>query len=247
MKTTGNTILITGATSGIGLGLALRFHSAGNTVIVAGRREELLAEIVAAHPGIESLVLDVTDSASIDAAFTSVTAAHPELNVLINMAGIMLPENLLDPAFLEVSERTVATNLTAPIRMIAAFAPFLTTQRDAVIMNVSSGLAFVPLPFTPTYSATKAAIHSFTESLRVQLATTSVRVLELIPPAVQTTLMGQQDDERAMPLEAYLGEVMQILETQPDVQQVMVENVKFLRNAEADGTYTKVLGMLSAH
>jgi uncharacterized oxidoreductase len=247
MKTTGNTILITGATSGLGLGLARRFHAAGNTVIVAGRREDLLAAIVAQHPEIESLVLDVTDQASIDAAFTAVSTAHPDLNVLVNMAGIMLPENLLDPTFLEVSRQTIATNLTAPISMIAAFAPLLTTQPDAVIMNVSSGLAFVPLPLTPTYNATKAAIHSFTESLRVQLAGTSVSVLELIPPAVQTTLMGQQDDERAMPLEAFLDEVMQILETRPDIEQVAVENVKFLRDAEANGTYTTVLGMLSAH
>ncbi len=197
MKTTGNTILITGGTSGIGLGLAERFHQGGNTVIVAGRRKDLLDQIAAGHDGIETLILDVTDPASIADAVDTVTAARPELNVLINNAGIMLPENLLDPASAAVAEATVATNLLGPIRMTAVFLPFLAAKPDAAIMNVSSGLAFVPLPFTPTYNATKAAVHSFTESLRVQLAGTPVQVLELVPPAVRTTLMGQRAGDAA--------------------------------------------------
>jgi short-subunit dehydrogenase involved in D-alanine esterification of teichoic acids len=153
MKTTQNTMLITGGTSGLGLGLAQRFHAAGNTVIVAGRRADLLDEIVSAHPGMESLVLDVSDPDSIAAAYATATAAHPDLNVLINMAGIMLPENLLDGSALATAEDTIATNLLGPIRMLNAFLPFLVTKDDAVIMNVSSGLAFVPLPFTPTYNS----------------------------------------------------------------------------------------------
>jgi uncharacterized oxidoreductase len=247
MKITQNTILITGGTSGLGLGLAQRFHAAGNTVIVAGRRADLLDEIVAAHPGMESLVLDVSDPESIAAAYETVTAAHPDLNVLINMAGIMLPENLLDGSALATSEDTITTNLLGPIRMMNAFVPFLVAKDDAVIMNVSSGLAFVPLPLTPTYNATKAAIHSFTQSLRVQLAGSSVQVLELVPPAVQTTLMGQTDDERAMPLDDFLDEVMALIDNDPGTDEILVERVKFLRFAEAEGRFDDVLALLSSH
>jgi len=247
MKTTHNTMLITGGTSGLGLGLAERFHAAGNTVIIAGRRADLLEEIVAAHPGMESVLLDVSDPESIAAVYTSVTAAHPDLDVLINMAGIMLPENLLDGSALTVAEDTITTNILGPIRMLNAFVPFLAAQDDAVIMNVSSGLAFVPLPFTPTYNATKAAIHSYTQSLRVQLADTSVQVVELVPPAVRTALMGQTDDERAMPLDDFLDEVMALIANDPDADEILVERVKFLRFAEAEGRFDDVLELLSSH
>lgn len=157
----------------------------------------------------------------------------------------MLPENVLDPESLAVAEATVATNLLGPIRMVNAFAPFLAGQDDAVIMNVSSGLAFVPLPITPTYSATKAAIHSFTEALRVQLADTSVQVIELAPPLTRTALMGSENNERAMPLDDFLSETMTLLETQPDAEQILVERVKRQRFAEANGTYAEVLAMQS--
>ena len=247
MKFTGNTILLVGGTSGIGLGLAQRFHAAGNKVIIAGRRQELLDTIVAENDGLSAVQVDVTDPASIAALHRQVTDQHPELNVLINMAGIMQTEDLRDPSALAVAEATIATNLVAPIRLVSAFVPFLATRPDAVIMNVSSGLAFVPLPITPTYNATKAAIHSFTESLRVQLADTSIQVQELIPPAVRTTLLGQQDDENAMPLADYLSEVMDILRDQPDATEIRVKRVDFLRFAEAQGRYPEVLAMLSAH
>lgn len=245
MKTTGNTILISGGTSGIGLGLAVAFHEAGNTVIVAGRRKELLDRIVAEHEGIEALELDVADPASIAAAHEAVTSKYPGLNVLINMAGIMRPEPVLDPASLAVAEATVTTNLLGPIRMVAAFGPFLVEAQDPVIMNVSSGLAFVPLPITATYSATKAAIHSFTVALRVQLAGTGVQVIELIPPLVATDLMGMADDPMAMPLADYVSESMSILGTELDVAEVIVERVKHLRYAEATGHYDEVLAGLS--
>ncbi|MBJ7472283.1 MAG: SDR family NAD(P)-dependent oxidoreductase, partial [Solirubrobacteraceae bacterium] len=156
MNITGNTIFIPGGTSGIGLGLALRFHAAGNTVIIAGRRTELLDQIAAEHPGIEGIHLDVTDPVSIQAAAKDVQARFPATNVLINMAGIMLPEDFHTGAYLETAEAIVTTNLLGPLRLIAAFTEFLAGQDDATIMNVSSGLAFVPLPMTPTYSATKA-------------------------------------------------------------------------------------------
>jgi len=129
---------------------------------------------------------------------------------------------------------------------VCEFVPFLTAQPgDATIINVSSGLAFVPLPLTPTYCATKAAIHSFTESLRVQLADAGVGVLELIPPGVQADLMGQAGDERAMPLEAFLSAVMDILRTRPDAVEICVQRVGLLRNADAEGRHDDVLTMLS--
>ncbi|TWX38675.1 SDR family NAD(P)-dependent oxidoreductase [Frigoribacterium sp. ACAM 257] len=247
MKTTGNTVLITGATSGIGLGLAERLSARGDTVIVAGRRRALLDEIVATHPGVHAVELDVADPESIRSAFETVTREHPDLDVVVTMAGIMLPEDLRDPAHLAVAESIVTTNLLGTIRTAAAFGPWLAAKPDGVLMTVSSGLAFVPLPVTPTYSATKAAVHSFTQSLRVQWADTPLQVVELVPPAVQTTLMGQQDDESAMPLEEFLDETVSILEQQPDVEEVLVQRVRFLRDAEAEGRHADVLALLSQH
>ncbi|MGW1564083.1 SDR family oxidoreductase [Streptomyces sp. NPDC002144] len=247
MRTTGNTIFIAGATSGIGLGLALSLHAAGNKVIVGGRREEQLRRITAEHPGIEAVVIDVTDSASIQAASEAVQTRFPDTNVLITMAGIMQPEDFHTAGFLGTAEATVATNLLGPLRLIAAFTEFLAAKPEATLMTVSSGLAFVPLPLTPTYSATKAAIHSLTCAVRIQLADTGIQVIELVPPAVRTALMGQENAENAMPLEDFLSEVMTLLETQPDAHEVLVENVKFLRFAEANGSYDQVLGLLSSH
>ncbi|WP_328977466.1 SDR family oxidoreductase [Streptomyces canus] len=247
MKMTGNTILITGGTSGIGLGLALRLHEAGNKVIVAGRRKELLDEITAGNPGIEALVLDVADPASIARAAETVAASHPELNVLVNNAGIMLPENLLDPASLLVAEDHVTVNLLGTIRMTYAFLPLLVGKADAAVLNVTSALAWVPLPITPTYNATKAALHSFSESLRVQLAgaDAGVQVIEVAPPAVRTTLLGQQDSETAMPLDDFLTETLTLLREKPDAKENIVEQARFVRDAEANGTYDDVLAMLS--
>lgn len=245
MQMSGNTILITGATSGIGLGLAQKFHAGGNTVVIAGRREQLLAEVTAAHPGMDSVVLDVADPDAIRTAISGVFTAHPDLNVVINNAGIMLPEDLSDPVHLEVAEQTVMTNLLGPIRLLTQVVPFLTARPAATIINVSSGLAFVPLPMTPTYCATKAAIHSFTQSLRVQLADTNVQVIELVPPGVQTDLMGQAARGQVMPLEAFLTEVMDLLRDHPDAEEVCVQDVLLMRNTEAEGRYDDVLAMMS--
>ena len=247
MKSTGNTILITGGTSGIGLGLARRFLGAGNDVIVTGRRLDQLERVAIAHPGLKTLQLDVTDRASIARARETVTTDFPEVNVLINNAGIQLPEHLLDGDWLSVAENTVATNLLGPIRMVDALLPYLVTRADAAIINVSSGLATVPLPITPTYNATKAAIASFTESLRVQLADAPVQVIELVPPAVRTTLMGQQDLETAMPLEDFLDETTQKLRTQPDADAIVVGFATALRNAKVDGTYDDFLSAFSKY
>ncbi|KQQ00947.1 oxidoreductase [Rathayibacter sp. Leaf185] len=246
MDITGSTILITGATSGIGLGLAERFAAAGSTVIVGGRRQELLDGFTAAHPGSSSVLIDVADPESISTAAETVAARHPELNAVVTMAGIMQPEDLLDPAHVVTAESIVETNLLGTIRTIAAFLPLISERSDGAVMTVSSGLAFVPLPMTPTYNATKAAVHSFTQSLRVQLASSGVQVLELVPPAVRTTLLGQQDDESAMPLEEFLDETMRILAEQPDAEEVLVDRVRFLRFAEAEGRHAEVLAHLSA-
>ena len=246
MKTTGNTILITGSTSGIGLGLALRFHKAGNKVIVAGRRKALLEQITTEHPGIEAIELDVADAASIVRASELVAARYPDLNVVINNAGIMLSESVLEPDALKGAEETVAINLLGTIRMTYAFLPQLARKKDSVIINVSSALAFVPFPIAMTYSATKAAVHSFTEGLRVQLADTSVNVIELAPPGVRTTLFGQESDEQSMPLEDFLDEALALLHAEPTPKEIIVERAKFLRTAEATGNYDNVFGMLSA-
>ena len=245
MKISGNTIFIPGGTSGIGLGLALRFQAAGNTVIIAGRRTELLESIARDHPGIQTIALDTTDADAVVAVSKQVQQRWPETNVLLAMAGIMLPENVHTADFLSTAETTVVTNLLGPIRLIAAFSEFLQQKDDATIITVSSGLASVPLPATPTYSATKSAIHAFSEAIRVQLADTSVKVVELVPPAVQTTLMGQSNEPSAMPLEEFLDESVSLFETQPDAHEILVERVKFLRNAEIEGRYDDVLAMLS--
>jgi len=245
MNITGNTVFIPGATSGIGLGLALRLQDKGNTVIVGGRRTELLQQIAAEHPGLGTITIDTTDPASITATRDELTARYPALDTLITMAGIMEPEDLRDPASLDVAERTVEVNLLGPIRLINAFLPGFLAQPAATVMTVSSGLAYVPLPATPTYNATKAAIHSFTESLRVQLFKSNVQVIELVPPATRTTLMNQQNSDVAMPLEDFLDEVMSLLEADPKAEQILVERVKWQRNAEAEGRYAEVLGVLS--
>ena len=238
MKMTDNTILITGGGSGIGRGLAEAFHHLGNQVIITGRTQKSLDETCAANPGMKSVTLDVSDPKSIQSFAAQVTKEFPSLNVLINNAGMMQPENLLEkPNDLSGVEKTVATNLLGPIRLTAALLPPLRKQPRATIMTVSSGLAFVPLAMTPTYCATKAAIHSYTQSLRYQLKGTKVEVIELIPPYVQTTLMGDQqaEDPRAMPLKEFIDEVMSILKSQPDVKEVCVKKVYPLRFAAEGG------------
>ena len=247
MNSTGNTILVTGSTSGIGLGLALRLHEAGNTVIIAGRRKALLDKIVSEHPGIESVLLDVSDPQSIQRTCETLAISHPNLNVLVNNAGIMHWEDLTAAQDLSIAEDIVTTNLLGTIRMVYAFIPQLIKQPSATIINVSSALAFVPLPATPTYSATKAAVHSFTQSLRVQLEASPVEVIELAPPGVRTTLLGQENDEHAMPLDEFLNEIFELFEISPTPQELIVERAKPLRFAEASGSHEEILNMLAGY
>ncbi|GAA4636749.1 SDR family NAD(P)-dependent oxidoreductase [Actinoallomurus vinaceus] len=248
MNISGNTVFIPGATSGIGLALALELQARGNTVIVGGRRVELLERIAAEHPGIDTVRIDTADAASIDSAAKEVLAKHPGLNVLVTMAGIMRIEDWHRPeSFLASAESIVTTNVLGPIRLIAAFVEHLQAQPDATIMTVSSGLAFAPLKVTPSYNASKAAIHMLSESIRLQLADTTVKIVELEPPAVRTALLpGQEESEFAVPLEEYVAEVIALIEAQPDAKEIQVERVKFLRYAEARGDYDQVVQTLNA-
>lgn len=246
MNISGNTILITGGTSGIGRALAEALHKQGNQLIVTGRRKALLDEVTRANPGMKAAVLDVQDAAAVERFATTAPQDYPGLNVLINNAGIMVPENLNQPD-LSIVSSTIETNLLAPIRLTLALLPALKRQPHAAVMNVSSGLAFVPMAPTPTYCATKAAIHSWTQSLRYQMRGTNLQVMELIPPYVQTDLMGehQRSDPRAMPLAVFIAEVMEILRTQPDAQEICVQRVYPLRFAAEQGHYDQVFNGLN--
>lgn len=238
MQLNGNTILITGGGSGIGRAFAEQFHALGNTVIIAGRRQVALDEVTAANPGMQSRTLDIGNADAIQKFAADVVQDFPALNTVIHNAGIMQNEDV-QGGKLDTAEATIATNLLGPIRLNTALLPHLLAQPRAAVLTVSSGLAFVPLASTPTYSATKAAIHSYTQALRYQLQDTAVQVIELIPPYVQTELQGPQQaqDPHAMPLNEYITESMHILSSTPDVTEVLVERVGPQRGAEARGEY----------
>src|SRR5690349_375084 len=191
MNLTGRTILITGGSAGIGLAFALKFVELGNEVIVTGRRQAVLDEVKAKHPKLHTVQSDVADPAQIAALATRAKADFPKLDVLMNNAGIMLYKNLKAPATdLAGLMAEMNINVGGVIRMTSAFIDILAANKGTVI-NVSSGLAFVPLPSAPIYCATKAAIHSYTQSLRFQLEETGVEVIELMPPAVKTDLAAE--------------------------------------------------------
>lgn len=230
MKLTGNTIFITGGGSGIGRGLAEALHNRGNQVIISGRRKSALEETTNGNPGMQAIELDVENPRSIEAVASDLIARFPKLNVVINNAGIMKPDNVHTTVDDDVVSSIVTTNLLGPIRVTSAFLEHLKQQPEAAVAYVTSGLAFTPLAMTATYNATKAAIHSFVLSQRYLLAGTSVKVLEIAPPYVQTELMGEQqkNDPRAMPLDEYISETIQLLGT--DAEEILVERVKPLRN-----------------
>jgi len=230
MKLTGNTIFITGGGSGIGRGLAEALHSLGNQVIISGRRKAALEETTKANPGMAFVELNIEDPASIAAVAKKLIAEHPKLNVLINNAGIMKPDGVAGVVDDALVASIVTTNLLGPIRMTSALIEHLKKQEAATVINVTSGLAFVPLAMTATYCATKAAMHSYSQSQRYLLKGSNVRVLELAPPYVQTELMGPEMaiDPRAMPLKDFIDETIKVLGT--DADEVLVERVGMLRN-----------------
>lgn len=229
MNLKANTIFITGGGSGIGQALAIELHKLGNQVIISGRRQHALDQTTASNPGMRSILLDIEDPASIQQAAAKLIADFPKLNVLFNNAGIMRLDNLTTSIDESVLTSTINTNLFGPIRMTAALIDHLKQQPAAAVINVSSGLAFIPLAPTAVYCATKAALHSYTQSLRYQLKDTTVKVLELIPPYVATDLLNGASDPRAMPLSDFIAETMSLLAT--DANEITVDRVKPQRNA----------------
>ncbi|HEY8608016.1 MAG TPA: SDR family oxidoreductase [Noviherbaspirillum sp.] len=245
MRASGNTILITGAGSGIGRELAWRFNALGNTVIVTGRRPRALQDTIAGRKNMYAMELDVDDPQAIRTFAARVAAEHPSLNVLINNAGIMRYEDLRKTGNLHDAEAQVTTNLLGPIRLTSALIDHLVRQPNPVVVNVTSGLAFVPRADAATYSTTKAGIHVYTLALREQLKD-SVKVVELIPPAVQTELTpGQSTRENYMPINAFMDEVMALFGQQPVPDEILVQRAGFQRWAERDGRFEEAFTRLN--
>ncbi|MGW8442726.1 SDR family oxidoreductase [Paenibacillus sp. S33] len=224
MKLTGNTIFITGGGSGIGRALAEALHNLGNKVIISGRRKERLEETIKANPGMSAVELNVQDPASIEAAAKRLIEEYPDVNVLVNNAGIIQSDDAAGVIDEDVLISTVTTNLLGPIRLTSAFIEHLKSKEEAVVINTTSILGFVPLATTAVYSATKAALHTYTLSQRYMLKDTSVKVIEIVPPWVQSN----NDEPRAMPLTSFIDATIKILGT--DTDEVLVEEAKMFRN-----------------
>ncbi len=249
MKLEGNTILVTGGTSGIGRALAVAFHQRGNRVIVTGRRRDLLDALASAHPGMIGMPLDLNEPASLPRLGKEVRARFPELNVVIANAGVSRPEDMTAEGWdTSTAEAIVRTNILGVLAVTAEFLPVLKRRPNATIMATSSALAFVPRADFPTYCASKAFLHSWLVSTRHQLRKAPVEVLELSPPYVQTELTGPQQasDPRAMPLDAYVADVMKLLERgEHPGGEVLLERDHARRWAERDGKYADIFATLN--
>ncbi|WNF00966.1 SDR family NAD(P)-dependent oxidoreductase [Streptomyces luomodiensis] len=243
MDTSNRTVFIAGATSGIGLELARRFAAAGSAVVVGGRRTDLLGQLAA--EGFATVPIDVTDQDSVDRARDTVLHGHPGLDTVVTMSGVMIPEDLRDPAHFGAAERTIDTNLLGTIRVIDAFTPHLIGRGTGTIVTVTSGIGFLPFPLMPTYAASKAGVHAYSEALRAQLDGTGIEVSELVPPAVATTPELAQSNPHALELAAYATEVMELLGTDPTPHEILVKGVLMHRWAERDGTYDELVAQRS--
>jgi uncharacterized oxidoreductase len=243
MDITDRTVFIAGATSGIGLELARRFAAAGSTVIVGGRRAHLLDQ--AGAEGFGTVPIDVTNQGSIDRARDTILHSHPGLDTIVTMSGVMIPEDLRDPAHFSAAEQTIDTNLLGTIRVIDAFTPHLIARGSGTIITVSSGIGFLPFPVMPTYAASKAGVHAYSEALRAQLDGTGIEVSELVPPAVAITPEHAQHNPRALGLAEFATEVMDLLQTDPTPHEILVKGVLMHRWAERDGTYDELVAQRS--
>ncbi|AEM86004.1 SDR family oxidoreductase [Streptomyces violaceusniger] len=242
MDLSNRTVFIVGGTSGIGRELARRFTAAGSAVAVGGRSAEALSEL--SDEGIGTFGIDVTDGASVARARDAVLVRYPELDTVVIMSGVMLLEDLRDPVHFEAAQTTIDTNLVGTIRVVDAFTPHLVQRGAGTFVTVTSGIAFLPFPPMPTYAASKAAVHAYSEALRAQLDGTGVSVVELVPPAVATA--GQEKvNPQALPLDDFAAEVMQLLSQNPTPDEVLVERVLALRWAERDGTYDDLVAKRS--
>jgi uncharacterized oxidoreductase len=243
MNISNRTVFIAGATSGIGLELARRFAAAGSTVIVGGRRTGLLDQ--AAAEGLATVPIDVTDAGSVGRARDTILRSHPDLDTVVTMAGVMIPEDLRDPVHFGTAQQTVNVNLLGTIRVIDAFTPHLIARGAGAIITVSSGIGFLPFPLMPTYAASKAGVHAYSEALRAQLDGTGVEVSELVPPAVANTPEVARLNPQALDLADFGTEVMDLLQASPTPNEILVKSVLTHRWAERDGTYDALVAQRS--
>jgi len=238
MDLSNRTVFLVGGTSGIGLGLARRFAAAGSTVVIGGRRTDPLDDF-------ELVEIDVTDSGSVERARDAVLARHPGLDTVVTMAGVLLIEDLRDPAHFAQTETTIDTNVLGTIRVTDAFTPHFLARGAGAFITVSSGIGFLPFPLMASYGASKAAVHAYSEALRAQLAGTGVTVHELVPPAVATTPEAKRMNPASLDLDAYLDEVVGLLSADPTPDEILVEGVRMHRWAERDGTYAELVAQRS--
>lgn|ERR1035437_651955 len=244
MKLSGNTIFITGGTSGLGLAFAERFIELGNKVVICGRREDRLNHLKEKHPGLITYSCDVSDSSQRESISSMIIKEHPDVNILVNNAGIQLVADLTKPVNLDNIKLEIETNLTAPIHLASLFSQHLATKSDSAIINISSGLAFTPIAFMPVYCATKAGIHSLTMSLRFQMRNTSVKIFEIIPPSTDTELGHERRADKnethgGIPISEFLEEAMEAIKNDLFTAPIGISKGMFAKRDELFGMLNK--------